>query len=60
MAAVLKKGIEASYLQKINDGYLEFIKNQHSDTIKIIDISELDFVENRKDYVLILDQILGL
>ncbi len=55
-----EKGIEASYLQKINDGYLEFIKNQHSDTIKIIDISELDFVENRKDYVLILDQILGL
>ena len=32
--------IEASYLQKINEGYMEFIKNQHSDTIKIIDISE--------------------
>jgi deoxyguanosine kinase len=53
-------GIKADYLQKINDGYLEFIKNQHSDTIKIIDISELDFVKNRKDYVLILDQILGI
>ncbi|MGK0386270.1 MAG: deoxyguanosine kinase [Patiriisocius sp.] len=53
-----EKGIEASYLQKINEGYLEFIKNQHSDSIKMIDISELDFVKNRKDYLAILDQIL--
>ena len=47
------------YLQKINDGYLEFIKNQHNDSIKIIDISGLDFVENRGDYLLLLDQILA-
>ena len=53
-----EKGIEASYLQKINEGYLEFIKNQHDDSIKIINISELDFVKNRNDYLTILDQIL--
>ena len=51
--------IQADYLQKINDGYLEFIKNQQSDSIKIIDISGLDFVENRSDYLLLLDQILA-
>ena len=53
-----EEGIEADYLQKINDGYLEFIKNQYSDSIKIIDISGLDFVENRSDYLRLLDQIL--
>ena len=54
-----EEGIEADYLQKINDGYLEFIKNQYSDSIKIIDISGLDFVENRNDYLWLLDQILA-
>jgi len=53
-----EQSIEAVYLQKINDGYLEFIKSQHSDTIKIIDISEMDFVESRKDYLEILRQII--
>ena len=54
-----EKGIEASYLQKINEGYLEFIKNQHNDSIKIIDISELDFVKNRQDYLKLLKEIIG-
>jgi len=54
-----EKGIEASYLQKINEGYLEFIKNQHNDSIKIIDISELDFVTNRQDYLQLLREIMG-
>lgn len=53
-----EQSIEATYLQKINDGYLEFIKSQHSDTIKIIDISEIDFVESRKDYLDILKLII--
>ncbi|MBT5783325.1 MAG: 2-amino-4-hydroxy-6-hydroxymethyldihydropteridine diphosphokinase [Candidatus Marinimicrobia bacterium] len=51
--------IEASYLQKINEGYMEFIKNQHIDTIKIIDISEMDFVNNRFDYIQVLNQIIN-
>ncbi|WP_239990728.1 2-amino-4-hydroxy-6-hydroxymethyldihydropteridine diphosphokinase [Marixanthomonas ophiurae] len=54
-----EQSIEADYLKKINDGYLEFIKNQHDESIKIIDISELDFVKNRKDYLAILKQIVG-
>ena len=53
-----EQSIEASYLQKINEGYLEFIKSQHSETIKIIDISEMDFGENRKDYLSILRRIM--
>ena len=52
-------GIMPAYLQKIQEGYFEFIKTQPSNKVKVIDISELDFVKNRKDYLSILDQILG-
>jgi deoxyadenosine/deoxycytidine kinase len=53
-----EQSIKAEYLQKINDGYLEFIKSQPEGTIKMIDISERDFVNNRKDYLYVLTQIL--
>jgi deoxyguanosine kinase len=52
-----EQSIQAEYLQKFNAGYLEFIKNQHSENIKIIDISEMDFLKNRADYLMILKQI---
>lgn len=52
-----EQSIEAEYLQKLNAGYLEYIKNQQSDNLKIIDITELDFVENRKDYLEVLQKI---
>ena len=51
--------IEPNYLYKINKGYMEFIRSQASDKIKIIDISDLDFVNNRKDYLCILDKIIN-
>ena len=51
-----EKGIKAEYLEKINQGYLDFIKNQQHLTVKIIDISELDFVKNREDYLSIINQ----
>lgn len=53
-----EQSIEREYLQKINDGYLDFIKTQHSDAIKIIDISEMDFIKNRKDYLKVITEIL--
>jgi deoxyadenosine/deoxycytidine kinase len=49
--------IENEYLDKINSGYLEFLKNQSELHVKIIDISERDFVDNRKDYLWILNEI---
>ena len=54
-----EQSIEADYLKKINQGYLEFIKNQHDNRIKVLDISELDFVKNRKDYLTVLKQIVN-
>ncbi|HET8804045.1 MAG TPA: 2-amino-4-hydroxy-6-hydroxymethyldihydropteridine diphosphokinase [Aequorivita sp.] len=54
-----EQSIEADYLQKLNASYLEFIKNQHSENIKIIDISEVDFLENRQDYLKLLKEIMS-
>jgi len=54
-----EQSIQASYLQKLNAGYLEFIKNQHAENIKIIDISKLDFLKNRADYLYILKEIIS-
>ena len=54
-----EKDIEASYLDKINKGYMDFIKNQHSENIKIIDISDMDFITHRKDYLKILNEIMN-
>ena len=52
-----EQDIEDDYLDKINSGYLEFLKSQTEFNIKIIDISDKDFVENREDYLSILDAI---
>lgn len=49
--------IKADYLEKINAGYLEFLKSQTDLNVKIIDISERDFVKKREDYLWILNQI---
>ena len=52
-----EQSIEDSYLDKINAGYLEFLKEQTELNVKIIDISDRDFVKNREDYLWILEQI---
>ncbi|MEM7186531.1 MAG: 2-amino-4-hydroxy-6-hydroxymethyldihydropteridine diphosphokinase [Bacteroidota bacterium] len=54
-----EQDIKADYLKKINDGYFEFIKTLPQEKVKIIDISEMDFVENRSDYLTILREIVG-
>jgi 2-amino-4-hydroxy-6-hydroxymethyldihydropteridine diphosphokinase len=52
-----EQNIESDYLEKINSGYLDFLKNQTELNIKIIDISDKDFVKNRADYLWVLNQI---
>ncbi|MDA9584232.1 2-amino-4-hydroxy-6-hydroxymethyldihydropteridine diphosphokinase [Flavobacteriaceae bacterium] len=47
---VYEQNIEASYLQKIHIGYINFIKTEQDLNTLIIDVSELDFVNNHKDY----------
>lgn len=52
-----EQNIEASYLQKIHDGYKNFISTQLDLNVLIIDVSELDFVNNLVDYTEIINQI---
>ncbi|WP_369819698.1 2-amino-4-hydroxy-6-hydroxymethyldihydropteridine diphosphokinase [Ulvibacter sp. MAR_2010_11] len=54
-----EQSIEAAYLQKLNAGYLEFVKSRPSESVRIIDISEMDFIKSRKDYLQILKAIVG-
>lgn len=49
--------IPAEYLEKINSGYLDYIKSQKDLNVLIIDVSDKDFVENQVDYAFILDEI---
>jgi deoxyadenosine/deoxycytidine kinase len=44
-----EQNIDSHYLEKINTGYLEFLKNQTELKVKIIDISGRDFIDNRDD-----------
>lgn len=54
-----EKGIAPEYLNKINEGYFKFIKSQPQEKVKIIDVSGMDFLKNRKDYLLVLQQLLS-
>jgi 2-amino-4-hydroxy-6-hydroxymethyldihydropteridine diphosphokinase len=52
-----EQNIDDEYLDKINSGYLDFLKNQTELNVKIIDISDRDFVNNRLDYLWVLGEI---
>ncbi|WP_179354128.1 2-amino-4-hydroxy-6-hydroxymethyldihydropteridine diphosphokinase [Winogradskyella vidalii] len=52
-----EKDIKDDYLEKINAGYLEFLKSQQEMNVKIIDISDKDFVKSREDYLWLLNEI---
>lgn len=52
-----EQNIANDYLEKINAGYLDFLKNQSDIKVKIIDISNRNFVQNRSDYLWLLDAI---
>jgi 2-amino-4-hydroxy-6-hydroxymethyldihydropteridine diphosphokinase len=63
MANIKKRGrsyeqeIPADYLEKINQGYLDYIKTQTDLNVLVIDVSELDFVKRQEDYLFLLDKI---
>lgn len=49
--------ISIDYLDKIQKGYLKFLKNQTDLKVLILDISDKDFVKNREDFIWILSEI---
>jgi len=53
-----EKKIQKEYLQNIQNGYLDYIKNnQHKLRILIIDTNNIDFVNNYNDYCKITETI---
>jgi deoxyguanosine kinase len=52
-----EQNIAAEYLDKINVGYLDYIKSQTDLNVLIIDVSDRDFVKKHEDYLFILDEI---
>ncbi len=53
-----EQNIQASYLEEIQQGYLNFIKTAPHLNTKIIDVSDLDFVENKEDFYKIVELIM--
>jgi deoxyadenosine/deoxycytidine kinase len=49
--------IPADYLEKINSGYLDYIKSQKDLNVLIIDVTNRDFQNNQRDYIFILEEI---
>lgn len=52
-----EQNIKDEYLEKIQQGYFDFIRQQTSMRILVLDTNNLDFVKNQSDYQLILDVI---
>lgn len=52
-----EQNIDPEYLEKINRGYLDFIKSHQDQNSLIIDISEMDFVHHPADYESILEKL---
>lgn len=52
-----ERNIGRDYLEKINRGYLGFIKDHPGQNSLVIDLAELDFVQNEKDYQYILERL---
>ena len=52
-----EQNISREYLEKIHQGYMDFIKQQPQMRILIIDINKLDFVNNKEDFQLLISTI---
>jgi 2-amino-4-hydroxy-6-hydroxymethyldihydropteridine diphosphokinase len=52
-----EQNIEETYLQKIHDGYKNFISTQQDLNVLVIDVSEIDFVNEPDDYQSIINKI---
>lgn len=49
--------IPSEYLEKINKGYLDYIKTQTNLNVLVIDVSDFDFVKQQEDYLCLLNEI---
>lgn len=52
-----EQNIEDSYLEHLQQGYFDFIRQQTDMRILVLDTNNIDFVANKKDYEKIVDAI---
>ena len=52
-----EQNIKPEYLVEINKSYLAYIKSQKEMKVRIIEISDIDFVNDRRDYLNILGKM---
>lgn len=50
-----EQNIQREYLERVQERYLQFIREQTTLTVLIVDINNLNFVENSKDFNTLLD-----
>jgi deoxyadenosine/deoxycytidine kinase len=55
---VYEQKIEDDYLQRIQEGYLDYIRQQQGLRVLLIDTNKLDFVANQQDYEILTGIIL--
>jgi deoxyguanosine kinase len=56
---VYEMNIQSEYLEKIQNGYLDFLRQQQKMRVLIIDTNHLDFVHLQDDYYKILEVMTG-
>jgi deoxyguanosine kinase len=54
---IYEQNIQADYLEKIQQGYLDFLRQHHEMRVLIIDTNHLDFVSRTDEYYKILEII---
>ena len=57
---VYEQNIRFEYLEKIQQGYLDFLRQQNKMRVLIIDTNHLDFVNRPDDYYKILEVMTGI
>lgn len=53
-----EENIPADYLDEIQNGYFRAMKTRENLNVKTIDITDLDFVESREDYIKLIEEIM--
>ena len=52
-----EKNMDADYLQRLSESYMQFFHNYNQAPLLIVNATEIDFANNLRDYELLLEQV---
>lgn len=52
-----ERNMDADYLQRLSESYMQFFHNYNQAPLLIINAAEIDFANNQRDYELLLEQV---